>query len=152
MAGFLIALLSGALMSVQGVFNTQVTKSTGIWVSNGCNGTGISLNFMGGQTALYVVGRSDRGRDHMDSHSERFCPWTRTFCVIDCDCTACGFLSDPALRTFRNGSGAILVEKGRRTSSGGGRNYDLSAFRYKIRKTGKCFCQILRSVTNVIHL
>ena len=34
MAGFLIALLSGALMSVQGVFNTQVTKSTGIWVSN----------------------------------------------------------------------------------------------------------------------
>lgn len=35
MADFLIALLSGALMSVQGVFNTQVTKSTGIWVSNG---------------------------------------------------------------------------------------------------------------------
>ena len=35
MAGFLIALLSGALMSVQCVFNTQVTKSTGIWVSNG---------------------------------------------------------------------------------------------------------------------
>lgn len=35
MAGFLIALLSGALMSAQGVFNTQVTKSTGIWVSNG---------------------------------------------------------------------------------------------------------------------
>lgn len=35
MAGFLIALLSGALMSVQVVFNTQVTKSTGIWVSNG---------------------------------------------------------------------------------------------------------------------
>ena len=36
MAGFLIALLSGALMSVQGVVNTQVTKSTGICVSNGC--------------------------------------------------------------------------------------------------------------------
>lgn len=35
MAGFLIALLSGALMSVKGIFNTQVTKSTGIWVSNG---------------------------------------------------------------------------------------------------------------------
>ena len=35
MIGFLIALLSGALMSVQGIFNTQVTKSTGIWVSNG---------------------------------------------------------------------------------------------------------------------
>ena len=35
MAGFFIALLSGALMSVQGVFNTQVTKTTGLWVSNG---------------------------------------------------------------------------------------------------------------------
>lgn len=35
MFGFLIALLSGALMSIQGVFNTQVTKTTGVWVSNG---------------------------------------------------------------------------------------------------------------------
>lgn len=35
MIGFFIALLSGALMSVQGVFNTQVTKTTGMWVSNG---------------------------------------------------------------------------------------------------------------------
>lgn len=31
MAGFLIAILSGALMSIQGVFNTQVTKASGIW-------------------------------------------------------------------------------------------------------------------------
>ena len=35
MAGFLIALLSGALMSIQGVFNTQVSKTAGMWVSNG---------------------------------------------------------------------------------------------------------------------
>lgn len=34
MIGFLIALLSGALMSIQGVFNTQVTKDTSIWVAN----------------------------------------------------------------------------------------------------------------------
>lgn len=34
MIGFFIALLSGALMSVQGVFNTQVTRTTGVWVSN----------------------------------------------------------------------------------------------------------------------
>ena len=34
MTGFFIALLSGALMSVQGGFNTQVTKTTGMWVSN----------------------------------------------------------------------------------------------------------------------
>ncbi len=35
MFGILIALLSGALMSIQGVFNTQVTKQTGLWVSTG---------------------------------------------------------------------------------------------------------------------
>lgn len=34
MVGFLIALLSGALMSVQGVFNTQVTKASSIWTAN----------------------------------------------------------------------------------------------------------------------
>lgn len=34
MIGFLIALLSGALMSIQGVFNTQVTKTARMWVSN----------------------------------------------------------------------------------------------------------------------
>ena len=31
MVGFLIALISGALMSIQGVFNTQVTKASGVW-------------------------------------------------------------------------------------------------------------------------
>ena len=35
MIGFLIAIFSGACMAVQGVFNTQVTKTTGMWVSNG---------------------------------------------------------------------------------------------------------------------
>lgn len=35
MWGFLIALLSGALMSIQGVLNTGVTKQTSIWVSTG---------------------------------------------------------------------------------------------------------------------
>ncbi len=35
MWGILIALLSGALMSIQGVFNTQVTEQTSIWVSAG---------------------------------------------------------------------------------------------------------------------
>ncbi len=34
MIGFLIAMISGALMSVQGVFNTQVTKSSSIWAAN----------------------------------------------------------------------------------------------------------------------
>lgn len=34
MWGFLIAMVSGALMSVQGVFNTGVTKETGSWLTN----------------------------------------------------------------------------------------------------------------------
>ena len=34
MIGFFIALISGALMSIQGVFNTQVTQTSGIWVAN----------------------------------------------------------------------------------------------------------------------
>ncbi len=32
--GIIIALISGLLMSVQGVFNTGVTKTTGMWVCN----------------------------------------------------------------------------------------------------------------------
>ena len=35
MLGFFAALLSGALMSIQGVFNTEVTKQTSLWVSAG---------------------------------------------------------------------------------------------------------------------
>ena len=34
MLGIIICLISGALMSIQGVFNTQVTKTSGIWVAN----------------------------------------------------------------------------------------------------------------------
>lgn len=34
MTGYFIALISGALMSVQGVFNTKVTDTVGMWVSN----------------------------------------------------------------------------------------------------------------------
>ena len=35
MWGILTALVSGILMSVQGVFNTEVTKQTSLWVSTG---------------------------------------------------------------------------------------------------------------------
>lgn len=35
MWGFLIAIVSGALMSIQGVFNTEVTKQSSLWVSAG---------------------------------------------------------------------------------------------------------------------
>ena len=32
--GWITALISGALMSIQGVFNTAVTKSSSLWVAN----------------------------------------------------------------------------------------------------------------------
>lgn len=35
MWGFLAALISGALMSIQGIFNTEVTKQSSLWVSTG---------------------------------------------------------------------------------------------------------------------
>lgn len=34
MTGVLIAIISGALMSIQGVFNTGVTNQTSLWVAN----------------------------------------------------------------------------------------------------------------------
>ena len=56
MIGFLIAILSGALMSVQGVFNTQVTKTTGMWVSNGW----VQLSaFAVCLVAWFIAGRDD---------------------------------------------------------------------------------------------
>ena len=35
MIGIWIAILSGTLMSIQGVWNTQVTKQSSLWVSTG---------------------------------------------------------------------------------------------------------------------
>ncbi len=32
--GMVIAIISGALMSIQGVFNTKVTVTTGVWTAN----------------------------------------------------------------------------------------------------------------------
>lgn len=56
MIGFFIALLSGALMSVQGVFNTQVTKTTGMWVSNGWVQLSAFIVCLG---AWLIAGRDD---------------------------------------------------------------------------------------------
>ena len=33
MWGMLISVISGILMSVQGVFNSEVTKQTGVWIA-----------------------------------------------------------------------------------------------------------------------
>ena len=56
MWGIIIGMISGALMSVQGVFNTQVTKTTGMWVSNGW----VQLSaFAVCIAAWFIAGRDD---------------------------------------------------------------------------------------------
>ncbi len=70
MTGWIIALLSGALMSVQGVFNTEVTKQTGVWVAAGWVQATALLTcvviwlFTGRQPVSGLRGSADVGRHH----------------------------------------------------------------------------------------
>ena len=62
MTGFFIALISGALMSIQGVFNTQVTKTAGVWVSNGwvqitAFAVCLALWFFTGRDSIAAIGK-----------------------------------------------------------------------------------------------
>ena len=58
MWGFLAALISGALMSIQGVFNTEVTKQSSLWVSTGW----VQLTaFLVCVAALFFTGRDSIG-------------------------------------------------------------------------------------------
>ena len=65
MWGFIIALISGALMSVQGVFNTQVTKSSSLWAAN----SWVQLTaFIGCILAWFITGRQNgSGMFHMEN-------------------------------------------------------------------------------------
>lgn len=59
MIGFFIAVLSGVLMSVQGVFNTAVTKESGLWLASGW----VQLTAL----AVCVAGWLCTGRTHISS-------------------------------------------------------------------------------------
>lgn len=65
MWGFIIALVSGALMSVQGVFNTQVTKSSSMWAAN----SWVQLTaFFVCLIAWFITGRQNvTGMFHMEN-------------------------------------------------------------------------------------
>ena len=65
MWGILIALLSGALMSIQGVFNTEVTKQTSLWVSTGWVQFSALLVCIG---AWFFTGRERIGELAMVNH------------------------------------------------------------------------------------
>lgn len=64
MWGIIIALVSGALMSVQGVFNTEVTKSSSMWAAN----SWVQLTaFFVCLIAWFVTGRQNvAGMFHME--------------------------------------------------------------------------------------
>ena len=113
-------------MSIQGVFNTQVTKTTGMWVGNGwvqftafavCLAMWVFYRKRSGFTAygstaeIYAVRRCDRRRDHMDGYKKYRSVRACAFSSSHCDRTAYGCLSDPAFRIVWNGSGAVLMEK-----------------------------------------
>lgn len=58
MIGIWIAILSGTLMSIQGVWNTQVTKQSSLWVSTGW----VQLTaFLVCVTAWFFTGRDSVG-------------------------------------------------------------------------------------------
>ena len=51
MIGIFIALISGALMSIQGVFNTEVTKASSVWAS----ASWVQLSALGTCLAVWAV-------------------------------------------------------------------------------------------------
>lgn len=59
MIGFFIAIISGMLMSIQGVFNTGVTKEAGLWLANGW----VQLTAL----AVCVTGWLVTGRAHISA-------------------------------------------------------------------------------------
>lgn len=65
MWGIIIALISGTLMSVQGVFNTEVTKSSSMWAAN----SWVQLTaFFVCIIAWFITGRQNvTGMFHMDN-------------------------------------------------------------------------------------
>ena len=105
MTGIVTALLSGALMSIQGVFNTGVTKQTSVWVAAGnspdrmCGGlvfyrkaTGAGIVFC--ITGISAFRRSDGSRDHIYSNTQyagvgtgpdspSYCSSPDHYCIFD---------------------------------------------------------------------
>mgnify|MGYP000077317523 CR=1 FL=1 len=129
MIGFLIALLSGALMSIQGVFNTQVTKTTGMWVGNGW----VQFTAFAVCLAMWFFTGRDQVSQLMEVQPKYMLlggvigagiTWTVIKSIEALGPARC--LSDPAFRIVWNGSGAVLMEKSRWSPSCGCRHSSFS--------------------------
>ena len=116
MIGFFIALLSGALMSVQGVFNTQVTKTTGVWVSNGwvqltAFAVCLVVWLATGRDSIAALGKVEprymRSRYYVDGDQEHRCSGPGQIRSSHCDRTARRVVCDRTFRTFWHGQRAF---------------------------------------------
>ena len=126
MIGFIIALVSGALMSIQGVFNTEVSKQTGLWTASSF------VQFTGLLTCLAVGIFAERdqsfkshesvaeicapGRSHGCGHylyGDQEHRFTRAgkICHADCGCTADCLIPDRGFRTVWGRKNRVSVDE-----------------------------------------
>ena len=142
MWGIILALISGALMSIQGVFNTEVTKQTSLWVSTGF----VQL------TAFFVCVIawlcSEHGITRTGSGSHYYCNFAGGSCI-----------SDRAVWLIWQQSGIIFMEKNpwtfdsncgdRSFSMGESLNYNSESFSENCKSplhTDAYFCRMIVSV------
>ena len=130
MIGFLIALVSGALMSIQGVFNTQVTKSTGIWTASAfysiagmsggmaVYGADFILEDSAGGAQIYAFGRGHRSLYHLHCDPQYGCPGTGQSGNAYCGRSACCSIYYRTVRMVRCGEAALGVAESHRHGRG----------------------------------
>ena len=130
MSGMSIALLSGVLMSVQGVFNTEVTRQTSLWVSSAfvqftallaCLAAWIFTDWTC-RAKVYAAFRSGGSVDY--DHGCKIDGSTRPGACGNADRarTAGGSLPDRAYGLVRCGKAAVSVAARDRTRDHGGRS------------------------------
>ena len=122
MMGLLIALISGALMSIQGVFNTQVTKASGVWSASAfvqflalivCLGVWACVERSPLLNVFRVEPKYMRS-DHLHGNPQHGVAGTRQSSYVYCDLAAgCG-VCDRALRNVRRGEAASGAAQGNR--------------------------------------
>ena len=122
MLGIWIAVLSGALMKYQGVFNTEVTKQSSLWVSTGW----VQLSaFVVCVIAWFCTGRESIGTLWQVEHKYTLLggvigafititviksmgeSGTGTGNHVDCNCAAGGIISGRNFWPFRSGATAF---------------------------------------------
>ena len=141
MTGFLIALLSGALMSIQGVFNTQVTKTAGVWVSNGwvqitAFAVCLALWFFTGRDSIAAIGKVEPRYLLLGGVIGAGITWTVIKSIESLGPAKSALLivvaqiavslCDPAFRPVRDGERAVFHQEAGRPGAGRSRDCRIS--------------------------